>query len=1045
MKNLYYFHPSLVVRTPANPFDREFDEGTILRQATNPAFAEALYLASPSLHDDSQKLHLDEGLAAKKKDKVYHSLARYYARMSSRCTPFALFAGCGVVQWGEASRITRAGQPDRRHTRLDMYYLCALAQQLAGQPSVQARLRYFPNSSLYSMGEEIRYTEFRYENAELLHQISAVAASEPLQQALAHSRSGTTRLALAHTMTDDHITLAEALDFVDELIEGQILMSELEPTVTGPEFLPHLLQVLARLQAEQPSEEIRAIEQILEGVQADLAALDEPGTVNAKSAYERITQALQVLEAPIEPNKLFQTDLVYDLAGSTLNQDIQPQLLEALEALTYLDPPAGHDRLAQFVPLFYARYEEREVPLLEALDNESGISYSEYGQNSYAALVHDLAPPALATTGRSISQSGVHTYLYEKLRAADRNGDYTVAITTEELRQFAPLARPLPASLSVLFRLGGAGQIVLESVGGSSAANLLGRFAHAAPEIDQLVRDLTRLEQQHNPDVRFAEVCHLPASRMGNILLRPHFRELEIPYLAQSTLPPEQQVALQDLYLSVRRGQLVLRSRKLNQVIIPRLSSAHNYTRQALPVYQFLCDLQTQGVQSHLNFSWKSISFYTKFLPRLVHGQVVLQVASWQLDAADFQPLLSATAAELAPRIQAFCAQWRLPQLFTLADGDNELLVDTQNPVTVRAWLDSIKTRPGVLLKEFLFDAAHCPVTDAAGRPYISQFVASLVRRTASYQALPTPAASPQPVQREFALGSEWFYTKLYCGQKVANRLLIELVKPLTEALHATGLIDRWFFIRYADPDNHLRIRLHLPDTGRIGELIHTVNEFLEPFVAAGYVWRTQTDTYCRELERYGPHTIGAAEALFCADSAHAVALFEHSAADPDPDTTHWLWGLRLIDSLLDAFAYSLDQKIGLLRHSKEAFAQEFRLDKELKVQLDTKYRLHRSAIQQVLRRADGAAPTADEPVGLLAYHRTAPVRQAARQLLQLAQHGQLAVPLDQLLGSYIHMLLNRLISGQARLHELVIYDFLHRHYLSEQVRGKAAISCSLP
>jgi thiopeptide-type bacteriocin biosynthesis protein len=293
-------------------------------------------------------------------------------------------------------------------------------------------------------------------------------------------------------------------------------------------------------------------------------------------------------------------------------------------------------------------------------------------------------------------------------------------------------------------------------------------------------------------------------------------------------------------------------------------------------------------------------------------------------------------------------------------------------------------------------------------------------------------------VQREFTLGSEWFYTKLYCGPKVANRLLVELVKPLTEALQAAGLIDRWFFIRYADPDNHLRIRLHLPDPGRIGELIRTVREYVDPFVTAGYVWKTQTDTYCRELERYGHYTIAQAEALFCADSVHAVALLEHSAADADADTAHWLWGMRLIDSLLDAFGYSLAQKAGLLRHTKDAFAQEFQMGKDLKLQVDQKYRQHRHAIHRVLCPDPAEALLAGEPLDLLAYHCQEVVQQASGQLRQLAEQGQLEVPLDQLLSSYIHMLLNRLISVQARLHEMVIYDFLHRHYLSEQARRKA-------
>jgi thiopeptide-type bacteriocin biosynthesis protein len=1024
------------VRTPANAFVSDFDEATVRRQATNPAFAEALYLASPSLYDETRRLGQSAGSDAKKEARVCNSLLRYYDRMSTRCTPFALFAGCAVVPWGAGSPIVRDPARDCRHTRLDMHYLCALAQQLATYPSVRERLRYFPNSSLYAVGEALRYTEFRQEAGQFVHQISSVVASEPVQRLLARSRPGATWAELIQVLLGDGIAPDDAQTFVDELIDGQLLVSELEPTVTGPEFGAHVTAVLTRLQVPTPSAAIGALQGVWHDVQAALAALDRPGAVNAREAYTDILEQLQRLEAPAEESKLFQTDLTCGLTQGTLDQALQPRLLDALGALAHLALPPTHARLQRFAHLFAARYEDREVPLLEALDDESGISYAGHDNSAFSPLVHDLTALADEAPKRSITLSEVQYFLYQKLRAADRNGDYNVTLTKDELRQFGEPVCALPPSFSVVFHLGEAQQIVLESVGGSSAANLLGRFAHADPAVEQVVRDITAWEQDHNPGVRFAEVCHLPISRVGNILLRPHFRALEIPFLAQSTLPAEQQVPLQDLFVSVRRGQVLLRSARQHCLVVPRLSTAHNYTSRALPVYHFLCDLQTQGGQSHLNFSWQAVSLYTKFLPRLTYEQVVLQPATWQLDAVDFQELLGGPAESLDTRFHAFRARWRLPQRFTLADGDNELLVDANLPATVRAWLDLVAPRASIHLKEFLFDPAHCPVTDTADRPYVSQFVASLLRITPSY-ALPALLAQRGSVPRDFVLGSEWFYTKLYCGRKVADQLLVGLVGPLTEMLQAQGLADRWFFVRYADPDTHLRLRLHLPDPDRLGEVIRLVNEHLEPYLRSGAVWKTQVDTYSRELERYGSQTIEQAESLFCADSRHAVALLAHSAAMGSPDTAPWLWGLRLTDSLLDAFGYTPERKLALLTQLRDAFAREFKAGKELRLQLDAKYRDHRAAIRRVLLLDEAEAATSGEPFALLAYHRGAAVQALAQRVLALARQQELEVELDQLLGSYVHMLLNRLISAQPRLHELVLYDFLHRHYRSEQARVK--------
>ncbi|RSK37519.1 lantibiotic dehydratase [Hymenobacter metallilatus] len=1026
MKTLYHFHPQLVLRAPAYPFTTQFSPARIEQLLTDAHFMEAIYLASPALYEECRRWQRGELTEPRKIEKLRHTLTRYYTRSTSRSTPFGLFAGCTLAEWGPQSHVElTTAEAGTRHTRLDMQFLCALARQLAAHPEVGPRLRYRPNSSLYHAGEEIRYVEQQVVAGELVHQISAVAASPPLLQVLAAAQAGVRLPELVAVLAPDEAEQAEAAAFLEALIEAQVLESELEPNVTGEEFLRRIQAVLAGLLAETPSAELHAIAAVLDATQQQLEALDQAGT-NPAAAYEQITANLATLGVPIEPGKLFQTDAVPGTAGpATLDAGLQPQLLEALEVLTYLAAPAHSPRLDDFTRRFQARYEDREVPLLEALDNESGLSYSEYGQSRYSPLVHDLVVESTAPHEAAPPRTPARRYLYQKLRAAEQARQYTIEITLEELRHqgLHPLPLPLPPSVSVLFRPAGAGQVVLESVGGSSAVNLLGRFAHADARIAELVEQVTRLEQAHNPAVVFAEIAHLPSGRTGNILRRPCFRALEIPYLARSGSAA--QAPVQELTVAVQHGELVLRHRRTGQRVVPRLSTAHNYTRQALPVYQFLCDLQTQGLQPHLAFSWTAIATDAKFLPRLTYRAVVLALAAWQLEPADVQPLLQATPAELPACWQAFRALWQLPRFFTLADGDNELLVDADNELLLRVWLEAVRQRTTIRLKEFLFDPATSPVRNAAGEGYAAQCIALLVRQQPCYlpasPVLPPAAAVP----REFALGSEWLYYKLYCGQLVADRVLLDAIRPLAAELQARGLVDHWFFIRYADPDNHLRVRWHLPRPEQVGEVIGLMEHYLHPFRATNAVWRVQTDTYRRELERYGSLSMMASEALFHYQSEALLEAIAQAQLQEEPPES-WLWGLATTDELLTAFGYSLPRKLALLQKMRDSFAQEFGLDSTLKRQLDAKFRQARPAISQVLDAA-GA--------GLLPL--PAALTSIAQQLLALENAGQLEVPLDSLLASYVHMLLNRLVPAEARLHELVLYDFLFRYYQSQQARQR--------
>ena len=99
-----------------------------------------------------------------------------------------------------------------------------------------------------------------------------------------------------------------------------------------------------------------------------------------------------------------------------------------------------------------------------------------------------------------------------------------------------------------------------------------------------------------------AEIAHVPEVRTGNILSRPHLREYEISYLTNTTLDDDHVIPVNDLMVSVSNNRVVLRSKRLKKEIVPRLTTAHNFSK-GTPVYRFLCELQNQGCISALSFN----------------------------------------------------------------------------------------------------------------------------------------------------------------------------------------------------------------------------------------------------------------------------------------------------------------------------------------------------------------------------------------------------------------------------------------------------------
>ena len=255
-QNPYLNFSSFVLRSPLFPFDfikelaagKDITEEQILEVCQKPEVDEAIFLASPDLHTQLHE-RLNGSLTDKKKvRRLCYALMRYILRMSTRPTPFGLFAGFNVGQWDKETNIELPPREKyTRHTRLDMNYLCALAQDLAKNPDIKEKIKYFPNSSIYQVGDQLRYVEYRYKDARRTHHIVAVDHSDYLQCVLDAAAKGALLKDLAQLLVNDEISFEEAKEFIDELIDSQLLVNELEPAITGPEFLDQILAVLEKL------------------------------------------------------------------------------------------------------------------------------------------------------------------------------------------------------------------------------------------------------------------------------------------------------------------------------------------------------------------------------------------------------------------------------------------------------------------------------------------------------------------------------------------------------------------------------------------------------------------------------------------------------------------------------------------------------------------------------------------------------------------------------------------------------------------------------
>src|SRR5574337_376788 len=137
-------------------------------------------------------------------------------------------------------------------------------------------------------------------------------------------------------------------------------------------------------------------------------------------------------------------------------------------------------------------------------------------------------------------------------------------------------------------------------------------------------------------------------------------------------------------------------------------------------------------------------------------------------------------------------------------------------------------------------------------------------------------------ISRTFIPGTEWLFYKIYCGVPSTDKILLSAIQPLLIEARKNSLIDKAFFIRYADPDHHIRLRFRVKNDTGIGELMKLVNRHIEPWFKEGFIWKVMLDTYERELERYEPRLIECAESLFSIDSLLVQDAIKKAEATKD-------------------------------------------------------------------------------------------------------------------------------------------------------------------
>ncbi|SDW80925.1 thiopeptide-type bacteriocin biosynthesis domain-containing protein [Marininema mesophilum] len=925
-------------RSPLLPFDiferlQQSDSNRVLKELVqDPKIKEAIAIASPSLFVALGNLDSED---AKKKRQAETSIMRYLSRMATRSTPFGILAGLTMGELGDYTEAQlNSSDHHMKRTRPDMEWLLSLVAKLEKRSDIIRQLRLTRNHAVQYSGRRLilpfssECGQQRNNDNDLRESIN-IQASEPVLQVLEAARESISFPDLLDHLKGVYpdVDRDRIAGLIEQLFEQEYLISNLRPPMTNPSPLQYLIDQLDGII------EATAERQLLLEIAQLIREYDALPIGQGLDQYLKLNEKMKDVVPSLSQ---VQVDMRVADQKISLHRQVGEEVAKAAEILWRLSlPQRGVSHLKSYHKDFLEKYgTRREIPILELLNEETGLGApSPYKRPKSTRKDDDL--PVFSKEKESI--------LLELIQKALVTGSIEVEITDELLNRLEEIEideEEAPSSMELYVEVMSSSKeaidqgdyrvVMTPNAASHRISQSFGRFLDLFDENEvERIRSAVKREENLYPNALIVEGNYLPPSgRVGNISLSPSLlkQELTIGTNAYS----DERLTLDDVYVGASLDRLYLKSPKHNKELIITSGNMLNFMN-APNVYRFMREVSIESVRNVQPFSWGEYDI-GPFLPRVTHGKTVIYLATWNINLER----LGLKDAQVAPHLwnealKRWRSEWMVPRYLYMTFADNRILLDLDHEDHVKQIQKELLTNKRVALKEHVGSIDDRWVTGVDGI-YSQECLIPVEKYAETMPESPVlyQYSAPLVVHKDRVRlpGTDWLYAKLYVSRSRQDDFIPQFMQEFADSMVESGAAKDWFYMRYVDPEPHIRIRFRGVEEDLVSKLLPALSRWVDPLMSDGIIKRLMIDTYEREVERYGGvHMIRDAEDVFAADSKLTTHLLKLSWNKEIDIPLVEVAALAIVD-LLENFGLSYEGQLKILDEivDKDDYREEFRL-----------------------------------------------------------------------------------------------------------------------
>ena len=979
----------------------------------NKMIREAIAVSSLTLLESIDTITLES--REKSKKNVIKGIFRYLNRLSTRPTPFGLCASVGLGEFSNMDNgINKTTGSFKKQVRADREWIGKLIRLLEAEKQVLNGIKVAVNQGILINGNRAKLnctTEMINEQSKDKELIATSINYNEITEVV--FKMAKTPILYKELVSSIHrkykeVSLEVVENYIVQLIQQEFLTTELLPP-NSKNCLTHVLEILIRENEDLP------ITSLLIEIETLIKKYEQTELGEGLDLYSEIIEKMNSIVKTRSPLKI---DLITKGTPYQLASEHKKDLEEVADLLCHLNAYNGgykNHELKEYHSKFLQSYGlEREVPVLELL--EEGIGLGPPGDYQY--------PPAknrISSNSKTVGLGEIDKFFLDLIIECNLNGSLELSLNEHHLekikvnRSVKEMDFPISMDMYFLEVNEGNGKIkflLSHNPYAAGAGNTLGRFTPYLENEEKIIwKEIAKKEQEHFADSILAEVIPAPISERNlNICQTDERREYSINIT--NKINSQNNIDLEDIAVGATHDGLYLKSISMGKELIPLASHMLNPSLCS-NIYRFLFEMGEQRTGSNYPYFFNNITnLGLPFIPRIAYKNFILSPAKWNIRSSTFQDCGSEES--FIEKFSQYREKYSIDQYVFLVYFDNKILFNLDNHEHLRDLFKEVSKLKGSTILTLTENLEALPTNEIC-RENVFSFFNKNIRDKASVVIRNTNKFLPlinQKRRMEYPF-ENWIYLKLYCPEDRQNELI---GTGLYEFIQNHEWFDSFFFMRYRDPDFHLRIRFRAPSDMLIHQGLPTLVKWLKKLKETGIVYKANFDTYDPEIERYGgPVLIEQAVDIFYYDSLIALELIKKMRFEGMPVSTDIIAFMN-INHYMKCFGFEpLDQLEWLnQRVSYKEWLAEYRKNKKVYADFFDRF---------VVRNSEQSP--LDNSLEELLSLREVPLHFYSNSITKYIKSDLYSTKAD-ILDSLIHLHLNRLI-GIDREYETKILT-LYRH-----------------